>query len=119
MRSLAAALALAVSGCSFVTVDGPPPTVRYGQTVLCTSDMRGPTIDMILLGLTGLVSLAIAASEDDPSTPDMDESEGAAVAGAVTFAVGGGAFLASALWGRNKVSQCRRAIEASTIAERE
>lgn len=99
-----AMLALAVSGCSFVFVEGPPSNYQHMTDVHCTSSDVFPMLDVIFAGIDALDLSMVGSHQvhiDDSST----ESAFLGVSAAM-MAV----HIASAIYGFAKTSTCQEAM---------
>ena len=99
-------LLLATGGgaCSYAFVDGPPTAHRQMNYFTCTTSNTLPTTDVVLGGLFLVSAIEAGASTASPS------QQNAKISGAVVV-VGGVAalFIASAVYGYSKTSECREA----------
>ena len=95
-------LALTVSGCSFVLVQGPPEGHESMAYFTCTDSREWPTYDLLQAGVAGLVSIAvILAGRSDASAWDPEDGLGLIVIS--------GLHGIAAKKGFEKVSACRQA----------
>jgi hypothetical protein len=119
-RSLAAALAILMSGCSFATVSRvrPPADVDDPRvTDTCTATSQAAVLDTVL-GAAGLVAgyglllTSIANASCDTTTTGGGTCK-PANPGPGLAAIGAGAlFAGSAIYGYVSTAQCRRHVEA-------
>ncbi len=117
-RAMAAALALEVlstAGCSWLTVQRPPPgPIEATPPIECTSSKTSSVIDTVaavLLGGVGVVTVVAGASAASSDSMFSGIGAGVAVIGAglVATAVPLGF---SAAYGYEKTSDCQRLKEA-------
>jgi hypothetical protein len=94
-------LALSLSSCSFLLVDGPPARHRELPDFSCTEGIFWPVVD----GVISAGSLAGALSAQ--AAGEGAGRSGGLAGGLVTAAL----FGASAIWGFLDVGECREAIE--------
>jgi hypothetical protein len=123
-RLLAAAACLALSGCSFATVQrARPPAEVEDPRVLdpCTSSPAAPVVDSALAGIGLGVGYLAAALAVAPSASCPDTSAGTSScrrdsseqfsAGMAAMAAGG-VSLGSAIYGHISTGKCRRRLTA-------
>jgi hypothetical protein len=110
MRLLAAALAISVTGCSFVFVDGPPREHAKMPTFDCSTSTVVPILDSLFGGLE-LANFIYTATRTQQDWNDIykgqepfSRHEGLAIYGALTAVSG-----LAAWYGFSRVSQCREA----------
>ena len=110
MRLLAAALAISVTGCSFVFVDGPPKRHAQMTTFDCSTSRAVPVLDSLFTALQ-LVNLGIAVKDTNQdwndiykNSPPFSRKTGGIVY-AVLAAVGAG----GAYYGFSRTTACRDA----------
>ena len=99
-----AVLALAVSGCSFLYVEGPPSNYQHMTDVHCTSNDVFPRLDVLFAGLNALDVSLVGSHQfhiDDSSTESIFLGVSAAL-----IAV----HIASAIYGFTKTSSCEEAM---------
>jgi len=99
-----ATLALAVSGCSFMYVQGPPSNYQHMADVHCTSDDRLPMLDVVFAGINAL-DLSLVGSHQFRIEDSGTESVFMGVSAAL-IAV----HIASAIYGFAKTSSCQEAL---------
>lgn len=95
------AFVLVFSGCSLLFVDGPPQVRPGGEaptSVVCTSSMTLPTLDLVVGGLNALGGIALVASKEST------EEEVQIGWGGIGW---GTLQLISGSTGRGKVNRCR------------
>ena len=114
MRRLAVFLAL--SGCSFAFVSGPPPDHARLSYFDCTTSRLAPVLDTVLTGLMALNVLTLAAASDadwassnhcnqgDPNCPVLSRNGAMIIDGAL-----GVAGAAGMIYGFSKTGACREA----------
>lgn len=103
----------AVSGCSFLFVNGPPSGHAQMNYFSCTESDAGPILDAIGAGLQAVGTIAIAA-DPDAYEDYWDVSSGAAIASGSAWTILLGS---AALVGFNKTDGCRAAKRA--LADRQ
>jgi hypothetical protein len=106
LRRVASALLLStvLSGCSFLFVDGPPSSHKQLPYFECSSGKGWPTVDLVYGGLVGIESIALFSASSDFSSSSSDVKSMAAVAAGEAVL-----FIASAVYGYGKTSDCREA----------
>lgn len=97
---LGALLALVFGGCSFAFVDGPPSMHKQLPYFECTSSRAWPTVDIVVGGVTGIEAVALLS---DNQIYSDSRTEAAIAAGEAAL------FVASAVYGYEKTSDCREA----------
>lgn len=114
MRRLAVFLAL--SGCSFAFVSGPPPDHAQLSYFDCTTSRLAPVLDTVLTGLMVLNVVTLGATSDaewassnrcnagDPNCPVISRNGAMLIDGAL-----GVAGAAGMLYGFSKTGACRAA----------
>jgi hypothetical protein len=104
LRRAAFALLLStvLSGCSFLFVDGPPSSHKQLPYFECTSGKGWPTVDLVWGGLSGIESLELLSASSNSSS-SAGKTAAAIVAGEAVL------FIASAVYGYEKASDCREA----------
>lgn len=117
MRLLAAALAISVTGCSFVFVDGPPREHAKMPAFDCSTSRAVPILDGTFALLQTINFIYTAAISDRTWNEDIykmnapfSRHEGLAIYG-VLAAVSG----LSAYYGFSRVERCRDAKEALIV----
>jgi hypothetical protein len=101
---IAPALSLVLaSGCSFVFVDGPPQYHGQLPYLECTPKYTAPVLDTVWAGLSVAVAMIVLADGDESGS--KDDAQAAAITQLLSAALYG----TSALYGYNKVGQCREA----------
>jgi hypothetical protein len=100
----AAALALLISGCSFMYVQGPPSNYQHMTDVQCTSNDVFPMLDVVFAGLNAL-DLSLVGSHQFHIEDSGTETVFMGVS-AVLVAV----HIASAIYGFAKTSSCQEAM---------
>jgi hypothetical protein len=110
LRRVASALLLStvLSGCSFLFVDGPPSSHKQLPYFECTSGKGWPTVDLVWGGLSGAEALGVlsATSNSSSSASSAGKTTAAILAGEAVL------FIASAVYGYEKASDCREAKDA-------
>lgn len=97
---LAAAVTCGGASCSLAFVNGPPPNPERLPFFDCTTSNVLPTVDLLFAGAAAVDAIGgTAGASGLPSSR----------AELVSFAVEGAAFAASAIYGYNKTSECKRA----------
>jgi hypothetical protein len=99
-----AVLALAVSGCSFVFVEGPPSNYQHQTDVHCTSNEVFPMLDVVFAGINALDVSMVGSHQyhiDDSTTESLFMGVSAGL-----IAV----HIASAIYGFVKTSSCQDAM---------
>lgn len=101
-----AALALALSGCSFIFVERLPSNYDGSSRPVCTTSMAAPILDAVAGGLAAAVALNLILYYDDYGGGD-------AVDGAIAGNIGDWLIhtIASAS-GESAVRKCRKAVAA-------
>lgn len=103
MRTLAAALALAVTGCSLLAVHGPGDTTHPGP-IECTTSRAWPITDLVWAGVMAAAGAGALA----------EGASGRSRHGTVEAALGMGAmsllFVISSLVGFGRIDECRDAL---------
>ena len=114
MRRLAVFLAL--SGCSFAFVSGPPPDHARLSYFDCTTSRLAPVLDTVLTGLMALNVLTLGAASDadwassnhcnpgDPNCPAISRNGATIIDGALGIAGAAGM-----IYGFSKTGACREA----------
>ena len=118
MRQYAVGLGfVALAGCSFVFVSGPPPRHRELPSFDCTTSRIVPILDTVWTGLMALNLLTTLAVNDAdwdkqfaPNDPPFSRTSGT-----VGYAVAAGVGAAGMVYGYLKTGACRRAKEEWTI----
>lgn len=112
MRLLAAALAISVTGCSFVFVDGPPREHAKLPSFDCSTSRAVPILDS-LFGALQLANFVYTATRTQQDWDDIykgsapfSRHEGLAIYGVLAAVAG-----LSAYYGFSRVEQCREAKE--------
>jgi len=108
-RAVASLLCVALTGCSFIAVNGPdiaPGTMPMpGDDIDCSESRAAPIVDVVLgtLMLMGAISAFL----------DSRKRDGAPLSGEAALAIGAVAvvFGASAGFGFTRTSDCRRVHE--------
>lgn len=118
MRQYAIGLSfVAMAGCSFVFVSGPPANHREVPTFDCSSSRVVPILDTVWTALMTLNLIGAASSTDadwdkifEPKDPPFSRK-----AGMVTYAVAAAAGGAGMVYGYMKTGTCRRAKAEWTV----
>src|SRR5205823_1255722 len=97
------AIALLVSGCSFVFVQGPPANYQHMEDFHCTSSEVAPMLDVVFAGLHAL-DLSLVGSNQFR----LDDSTKSAVIGIDLALIA--VHVASAIYGFVKTSDCQEAM---------
>lgn len=100
--ALGLSASLAVGGCSYMFVDGPPKRHQQLPYFACTTSRGWPVVDTVFAGLFGLSAISAFAG--------AGQGNDAATAGVVTGGLAA-LFVASAVSGYNDASECRAATE--------
>jgi hypothetical protein len=108
LRSVGVSLAL--SGCSFFLVKGPPETYDRG-TVSCTTSDVVPAID----SLAGVLALSGAVTGEVVTQATEHKVEHYELYYALPLIVTGIVYLVAASHGTGKVTECHAAKEGETI----
>ena len=95
-------LALTVSGCSFALVQGPPEGHESMAYFTCTDSREWPTSDLLYVGVTGLMGIAVILAGRGDAWP-WDPEDG------LGLIVQSGLHGIAAKKGFEKVSACRQA----------
>jgi hypothetical protein len=99
---------LSLSGCSFIFSDGPPANHRQLPYFDCSTSYAPPVLDTIWAGLNGLGALtALASSSEEWEQRQTSDRSTVIVVGLSWLALSG----ASAMYGYNKVGECKPAKE--------
>lgn len=102
----------ALSGCSWIFVQGPPADYAESPRVSCTSGQAAPVIDTVVAAFQ-VVRTGYAISQDESDYRDFPISRGADIG----FGVGLTAlFTASAIYGFSATSACRTAEQTVQTA---
>lgn len=104
-RVIALTVALALTGCSFIAVNGPdiaPGTMPMPDDIDCSESRAAPIVDVVLgtLMVMGAISAFIDSRKPD-GAPLSGEAALAIAAVAVVFG-------SSAYFGFSRTSECRR-----------
>lgn len=118
MRQYAIGLSfVAMAGCSFVFVSGPPANHRELPTVDCSTSRVVPILDTVWTALMTLNLIGAASTDDaqwdknfEPNDPPFSRK-----AGMVTYAVAAAAGGAGMVYGYLKTGACRRAKAEWTL----
>jgi len=100
-------------GCSFVFVEVPPPPERRVGIVKCTTSSAAPVIDLVLVALQAFGFLRAATGEEVQYRNDTGLSREAGIWLSLGF---GTLYASSAIYGFNRISECR---EVKDVEERE
>ncbi len=111
MKFAALLLALAVSGCSFIFVRGPPSDRPQSAAVDCTSSVVAPVLDLIWAGLNGTGAVQAMATDQAAWDANTTTSRGAVIGVGLAWLVISGA---SAIYGFKTTDACRQAVAAQT-----
>ncbi len=118
MRQYAIGLSfVAMAGCSFVFVSGPPANHREVPSFECSSSRVVPILDTVWTALMTLNLIGSASQSDaewdknfEPNDPPFSRK-----AGMVTYAVAAAAGAAGMVYGYTKTGACRSAKEEWTV----
>ena len=112
--SVALALTLVVTspllstGCSWITVQKPPPLpVEPAPPVACTASNGPPVFDTVLAVLSGLGGVAVIVAAASTSDLQQKGAVTAEIAGGAAAVAVGGLFAVSAASGYSSTAQCR------------
>jgi hypothetical protein len=111
-----AASAVTTNGCSMLFVDAPPENHRSLKTFNCTTSNNFPTADLVIAGVLGLTAAeTLAAGTAASQTTDYQtgqttqQSNTGVYVGAGITAAAAAAFVASAVVGYRRTSECKDA----------
>lgn len=100
-------LAAGNGACSFAFVDGPPKSHRQLNYFTCTSSNALPTVDLILGAGSAVEAVAFVSARSSGQTSMTTAAAVAAAEAAV--------FVASAIAGYGRTSDCREATDALQV----
>jgi hypothetical protein len=124
MRLLASILVLALTGCSFAFVSGPPENHAQLSYFDCTSSRVVPVLDTILTGLMIANVITFAAESDadlaknqgctlgESNCPVLSRKSGMLIDGAIGLAGAAGM-----VYGFTKTGDCRRAKNEQALRQ--
>jgi len=112
MRTVAVVLALALSGCSFVLVDRPPPAASVEGPPPDCSDSRTPVqLDVLMMassfGFAAVYSMFMGIAYGVGTEPEAVHA--LPIGGALGVGAG---YLVSGVYGGRRVARCRELLES-------